>query len=85
MSIYPIAPSQYFVAITTSDTANFRSSETTYLTKAIYVGGAGNFVAIRDDDTTVTFVGAVAGSVIPISCKRINSTSTTATNLVAMF
>ncbi|KKK70466.1 hypothetical protein LCGC14_1614670, partial [marine sediment metagenome] len=46
---------------------------------------SGNMVVIRDDDTVITFTGVVAGTIVPIQAKRINSTSTTATSMVALF
>ncbi len=51
---------------------------------AIYVGGAGDVVAVKMDDTTVTFT-AVAGGIIPIIAKRVNSGSTSATAMVALY
>ena len=66
-------------AVTPSDTVNF-----TELPKAVFVGVAGNVVAIDDTDTAVTYAMA-AGSFLPIRPKRINSTSTTATGLVAIY
>lgn len=53
--------------------------------RAVYVGGAGNVVAVNDDGTTATFTGVPAGTVLPIMPKRINATSTTATALVALY
>ena len=67
-------------AITPSDTVGFTKG----LCRAIYVGGAGNFVALVDG-VAITFNGALAGNIYPIQATRVNSTSTTATNLVALF
>jgi len=53
--------------------------------QAIYVGGAGAVVAVMPDNTTATFSGVTAGTVLPIQPKRINSTSTTATALLALY
>lgn len=53
--------------------------------QAVYVGGAGAVVAVMPDGTTATFAGATAGSILPIQPVRINSTSTTATNLLALY
>ena len=53
--------------------------------RALYVGGAGNVVMVNPDGSTVTLIGALAGNVYPLICKRINATSTTATNLVALW
>jgi hypothetical protein len=75
------------VAITTSDTVNIpgpNSGASGQLTDAVYVGGAGIVVAVFQDDTTVNFT-AVAGEIIPIRIKRVNSTNTTATLMVALY
>lgn len=57
----------------------------TYLTRAIWVGGAGNVVVVWSDDTTSTLVGVVAGTLLPVRAKRVNSTSTTATSMVGLY
>lgn len=73
-------PAEYAAAVTTSDSTNFDN-----LTRGIYIGGAGNVSVYLDDGTTVLFKGAVAGSIIPVRAKRINSTATTATDIVALY
>ncbi len=88
-----IDPSLHYEAVTPSDTINFTGPSDNIaagpsgdaLCNAIFVGVGGVVIAIRDDDTAVTFTGAVAGSILPIKAKRINSTSTTATDMVALF
>lgn len=75
------APAGDFLAITTSDTDNFPGGEC----RSIYVGGAGNIVAVKTNGTTVTFVGLQAGTILPIFAVRVNATNTTATNLVALY
>lgn len=78
-----LAPALQFAAITTGDTsaADFSFG----LTRGVYVGGAGNIVAVDKDGNAVTFNGATAGSILPIRVMRINATNTTATNLVALY
>lgn len=51
---------------------------------AVYIGGAGNIVVVREDDVAVTFVGLSAGIILRVRGIRVNSTNTTATNLVAL-
>lgn len=53
---------------------------------AVYVGVAGD-VVIRpaNGGSAVTFKGMAAGSVVPCMAIGVNSTSTTATNLVAIY
>ncbi|TBG78610.1 hypothetical protein ELG76_04140 [Rhizobium leguminosarum] len=74
------APASGFAAITPHD-----STDLTYVTRGVYVGGAGNIVAVDERNNPVTFTGVTAGTVLPIRVRRINSTSTTATSLVALW
>ena len=66
-------------AVTTSDTVqnNF---------VGLYVGVGGD-VAIKgaDGGAAITFKNVPTGALLPIVCTRINSTSTTATNMVALY
>lgn len=73
-------PSEDYFAITPHDSTNFTQG----VVRGIYVGVAGDVVAVTPDGTAVTFVGAVAGSILPIMASRVNSTSTTATNMVGL-
>lgn len=65
-------------AITPSDSVNFERCT------GIYVGGTGTVVAIINGNA-VTFTNVGSGTILPISATRVNSTSTTATNLVALY
>jgi hypothetical protein len=69
-----------FVAVTPHDSTNLNGAPI-----GLYVGGAGNLVAVGRDDAAVTFTGVAAGTVLPIAVKRVNSTSTTATSIVALY
>jgi hypothetical protein len=69
-----------FVAVVRSDTVNFA-----VVPDAIYVGVGGNIVGVMPDDTTITFLGALTGTILPFKLKRINLTNTTATDLVACY
>ena len=53
--------------------------------KALYIGGAGNVNVITEAGTTTLFSGATAGSVLPVRCTHVLSTSTTATSIVALY
>lgn len=66
--------------ISKSDSVDF-----TYLTRAIWVGGAGDVVIVWADGTTSTIVGVAAGTLLPVRAKRVNSTSTTATSMVGLY
>lgn len=72
--------SEYFAAVTPSDTVGFTAG----ICRGIYVGVTGNVVAVRPDGTAVTFTAVPAGMVIPVQAIRVNSTSTTATNMVSL-
>jgi hypothetical protein len=68
-------------AVTPSDTVNFVQGAV----RAIYVGGAGNVsVVCQAGATPVTFTAPPIGSVIPITCVRVNAALTTATLLVGL-
>ncbi len=67
--------------ITPSDTVDFPRESS----RAIWCGVAGDIAVITFDGTTVTFVGVLAGSVLPVACTRVLSTGTTATSLLALY
>lgn len=52
--------------------------------RAIYVGGAGNVTVVNPDGTTCLFSNVPQGAILPVECKRINATGTTATLLVGL-
>ena len=54
------------------------------LTHAVYVGGAGDVAAVMQDNTVGTFTAVPAGSVLPIICRRVNATGTSATALLSL-
>lgn len=66
-------------AITPSDATNFARE-----TRGIYVGTTGNVVVVFPDTTTVTFSSVPAGAILPVRAIRVNSTNTTASNLVGL-
>lgn len=52
---------------------------------ALWIGGAGNVKLIAAGDTdAVTFVAVPAGSILPVRTRRVYSTLTTATSIVAI-
>lgn len=77
------------VAITKSDTVNYDGSNTTGGTvpvpaDAIYVGGAGIVVVVFQDGSSCALT-AVAGEILPVRTIRVNSTTTTATLMAALY
>lgn len=69
-----------FAAVTKSDTADFPGG----VARGLYVGVTGDVVVVDVNDNAVTFK-AMAVGYHPIVCKRVNSTSTTAADIVALF
>jgi len=91
MSLVQNLPYNRALAITKSDSVNYDG--TTYSASAsgkaipadaIYVGGAGIVVAVFEDGSTCNFT-AVAGELLPLKTIRVNSTTTTATLMVALY
>lgn len=71
------------VAVTKSD------STVLPVTRALYIGGAGDVAVVFEDKgsggSAVTLAGATAGSVLPVRVLKVMSTNTTATNIVALY
>ena len=65
-----------------------KSDSTLVNCEGFYVGGAGNVAIIAKDDpsdTAVTLTACIVGQHYPIACKKIMSTNTTATLIVALY
>ena len=77
-----IMPAAHAEAATISDlVANNFSREA----EAIYVGNQGGDVAVvLPSNTPVVFTSVPAGTILPVRCVRINSTDTTADDVVAL-
>lgn len=69
------------VAVTPSDTVDLAGG----VSRGVYVGVTGNAKIRLPDDTEVTFTGLAAGVIHPIRCKRVWSTGTTATSILAIY
>jgi hypothetical protein len=71
-------------ASATSSGAVTKSDSTVLDFNAIWVGGDGNIsIDHTEGGAAVTYIGAIAGTILPVSGVRVNN-STTATNLVWM-
>jgi hypothetical protein len=75
-----ITPYNTSEPITKSDTVNFVRVPS----DAIYVGGAGTVTVVWMNDRTEQFT-CVAGQILPVRVKRVNSTGTAATLMVALY
>lgn len=53
-------------------------------TIGLFVGGAGNLTVTMADGNDCVLTGVVAGSVLPLSVKKVKA-ATTATNIVALY
>lgn len=75
------APAVSAAAVTPNDSTDLATSPT----RSLWVGGAGNINVDMADGTTVLFSGLTAGTLLPVQVKRVRSTSTTATLIVALY
>lgn len=73
------------ISVTPSDTVNITFPSGTNYSKGIYVGVSGDLKVIMVDGTNITFTNIAAGIFQPISAKRVLSTGTTATGIVAVY
>lgn len=54
--------------------------------RGIYIGIGGNLAVILANDTLpVTFLGVIAGTILPVMAQTVQLTGTTATNLIALY
>lgn len=63
-------------------------SDTTVLpvTRALYIGGAGDVAVVHaDGGAAVTYSAMAAGQIYPLQVTKVMSTNTTATNIVALY
>jgi len=74
-------PADTFAAVTKSDTVDLPGGPC----RALFVGVAGDVVAVTCADVAVTFKNVVSGTLLPVIARRVNSTSTTATDIVALY
>lgn len=78
-----ITPYNIAVAVTPSDTVDLPDWPNRPYT-GLYVGVTGDVALVQENGVAVTFKAAPAGTVLNLRFRRINSTNTTATNLVAL-
>ncbi len=72
------SPADSAIVVVPSDSTNFAIAA-----RGIYIGVTGDVTAVCGG-TAVLFKNCQAGSILPVVCTRVNSTGTTATNLVAL-
>lgn len=71
-------PARLAVAVTPSDVTNLSNP-----TRALYIGGTGNLSVEMYGGGTAVFSSVPVG-ILPIQVTRVNSTNTTATNILAL-
>jgi hypothetical protein len=71
-------PAKYGAAVTPSNSVNLAAP-----TRSLYIGTTGN-VSIEMLNGTVVLTSVAVG-ILPVQCTRVNSTGTTASNIVALW
>ncbi len=75
------AAAQHAFSISPSD-----STDIAFVTRGLYVGGAGNVkVDMFGGETAIILVGLAVGVIHPIRVTRVYSTSTTATSIIGVY
>jgi hypothetical protein len=70
---------------TASDAVAVTKSDTTVYSpplRGLFIGGTGAVSVVTQLGNTVTFTGCVAGQILPITCTKVRSTGTDATDIV---
>ncbi len=60
-------------------------TELARVSRALWVGTAGNITVLTAGDQTVLIPNVPGGTLLPIQIKRVNSASTTASNMVSFY
>jgi hypothetical protein len=74
------SPPEDAVAILPSNTG-----ELTHVTRAVYVGGAGNLAVLMCGGATVTLTSVPGGTFLPLRIRQVLSAGTTATGIVGFW
>ncbi len=74
------APGRSWRAVTPSNSTNLPGG-----CRALWVGTAGDLSLVGDDDTAIVFTTPSNGYLLPLGPKRVNSTGTTASGIVAIY
>ena len=72
-------PGMDMFAVTPHDSNDFALSA-----RGLYVGVGGTVVVVTLANVAITFVNVASGQILPVACRRVNSTSTTATNIIGL-
>lgn len=77
-------PFNQYGTVSPDDTANIPLHRDV-MPIALYVGTAGDVQAVSWTGNTIIFKNVPAGTILPITYRRINAAGTTATDLVSLF
>lgn len=75
------SPAEAVAPVTKSDTVDLARIPC----RSLWIGGAGDVAVVCQDGSVATIAGVNAGTLLPIAVKRVNSTNTTATSIVALY
>ena len=75
-----LSPANHAADVTPSD-----SAELAYVSKRLWVGGAGNVTIVTAGGETVEYASVPAGTYLNVRARQVNATGTTATNIVAEY
>lgn len=73
-------PFRHMFAVTPHDV-----NELPYVTRALYIGGAGDVAVVTDAGDSGTFAGMSGGSILPGCIKQVKATGTTATLMIGLY
>ena len=68
---------RHATAITPSDT-------TVVVHQAVYIGAAGSLAVVTTGGEEITFAGLNAGTILPVSVRKVLNTGTTASSLIGL-
>ena len=70
-----------YQTVTPSDTVDFAGG----MCRGLWIGTGGNVAVVTSRGNTVTITSALGGTIIPGYFTRVNSTNTTASNILAIY
>jgi hypothetical protein len=72
-------PADFASPVTPSDGAEFAQPM-----RSLYIGVTGNVAVLTTNGQSVIFANVPVG-ILPIRCRRVNATGTTATNIIGLW
>jgi hypothetical protein len=72
-------PGEHAEVVTPSD-----STDLAVVSRALWIGGAGNIAVTMVSGASVTFSGVAAGTLLPIRVSRVKATNTSASLIISV-